>query len=348
MPYPVKQRLLMALRLLKTGELPPPRRREVPALTAEEAAEARSFFPLDKFFVFGHARSGTTLLTRLVRIHPEVHCSYQAHFFTRLPLLEALVAGEGVAAWLARPSNRWNRGGDLSAPVLRAAADFILEREARRLGKRIVGDKSPNSLLDGESVRLMHKVYPDARLIYIVRDGRDAALSHRFQTFIEFPERLSRDDQAIRSDFIRDPEPYLCGRRSVFGGAALRRAAEGWVRNVTETDRQGKELCGADYLSMRYEDMLQRPWEEMNRVWDFLGASPAGDETRLALAAETAQNPDADWQQQKAGQIAGALQKGKRGAWGQMFTAQDRDIFHQIAGPTLQTWGYSTVPQDPA
>jgi len=333
----------MALRLLKNGELPRPQSRQAPPITAEEVAEARSFFPLDKFFIFGHARSGTTLLTRLIRIHPEVHCNYQAHFFSRAPFLEALVADEEVGAWLQRPSNRWNRGGDLSAPVLRAVADFLLERDARRAGKRIVGDKSPNSLNDGEAVRKMYKIYPDARLIYIVRDGRDAALSHRFQTFIEFPERLSRDDQAVRADFIRNPEPYSNGDRSIFTPPALRRAAEGWVRNVTETHQLGQELYEEQYISLCYENMLQRPWEEMNRVWNFLGATPAGSETQTALAAETSLNPDADWQQQKAGEIAGALQKGKRGSWRQMFTPQDRRTFTEIAGSTLAAWGYEAA-----
>jgi hypothetical protein len=126
-------------------------------------AEARAFFPLDKFFIFGHARSGTTLLARLIRLHPQVHCNWQAHFFTRPPLLQSLVDQEEVGAWLARRSNRWNRGRDLAPVVLRAAADFILEREARREGKSIVGDKSPNSLLNGEAVRLAHAIYPEAR-----------------------------------------------------------------------------------------------------------------------------------------------------------------------------------------
>ncbi|MFM8319538.1 MAG: sulfotransferase family protein, partial [Chloroflexota bacterium] len=292
MPLPLKKRLSLALRLLRQGELPQLKsRREVPAITAEEVEDARRFFPMDKFFIYGHARSGTTMLARTIRLHPEVHCNYQAHFFTRAPLLEALVSGEETGEWLKRGSNRWNHGRDLSPVVLRAAADFMLEREARPLGKRIVGDKSPNSLNDGESVRLMHKVYPDGFLVYIARDGRDTVLSHRFQAFIEFPERLGREDQAIRADFARDPEPYLSGAKSVFNDAAIRRAAEGWVRNMHETDSQGKALYGPRYLSLRYEDLLQRPWEEMNRVWSFLGAAPAGAAVQAALQAETGQNP---------------------------------------------------------
>ncbi len=197
----LKQRISLAARILLGKNLPAGKTRQIPDLSLEEAAEARTFFPMEKYFIFGHARSGTTMLARLIRLHPQVHCDYQAHFFTRAPLLQSLVAGEETGSWLQRGSNRWNRGKDLSPVVLRAAADYILEREARRVGKTIVGDKSPSSLLDGKSVQLMHQVYPDGRLIYIVRDGRDTALSHRFQAFIDFPEQLSKEDLAIRQAF---------------------------------------------------------------------------------------------------------------------------------------------------
>lgn len=340
----LRQRISLALRVLRSGDVPRPARREVPPISPEDVAEAKSFFPLEKFFIFGHARSGTTMLARLIRLHPEVHCNYQAHFFTRPPLLEALVADEEVGAWLARGSNRWNRGGDLSPVVLRAAADYILERDARREGKRIVGDKSPSSLLDGEAVRLMHKVYPDGYLIYIVRDGRDVVISHRFQTFIEFPERLSREDREIRQAFIHQPQPFLAGQKSIFTEAAIRRAAQGWARNVNETDRLGRELYGERYLSLRYEDLLQQPAQEMGRVWDFLGAAPAPPETIQALAAEMTQNPDADWQQQKAKELAQPLQKGRRGTWRELFTERDRGVFRQFADETLLAWGYEATP----
>ncbi|OGO38360.1 MAG: hypothetical protein A2W35_03870 [Chloroflexi bacterium RBG_16_57_11] len=344
MPYPVRQRIPLALRLLRRGELPRADRREVPSITLEEVAEARTFFPLEKFFIFGHARSGTTMLTRLIRLHPEVHCNYQAHFFTRPPLLEGLVAGPEVGEWLKRGSNRWNHGRDLSPVLLRAVADYILEREARLEGKRIVGDKSPSSLLDGEAVRLMHKVYPDGYLVYIVRDGRDTAVSHRFQTFIEFPERLSKEDQRIRLQFVREPGPFLSGERSIFTQDGITRAAQGWVRNVTQTDQQGRALFGERYLSLRYEDLLQQPWEQMRRVWDFLDASPPDEELRQALVAEMAHNPDAEWQQQKAQDIAQALQKGRQGTWLELFTARDRQVFRRIADQTLLAWGYQATP----
>ena len=334
-------RFKLAARILVKGAVPDrPGRELIPPITQEEVAEARQFFPMEKFFIFGHARSGTTLLTRLVRVHPDVHCNYQAHFFTRAPLLNSLVSDPEVGAWLTRRSNRWNRGRDLSPVVLRAVSDFILERDARQAGKSIVGDKSPNSLLDDRAVRLLHDVYPDARLVFIVRDGRDAALSHRFQTFIDATQHMNKEDFQIRDAYTRNAGPFLRGERSIFTEKGIRRAAEGWKHNVRATSQAGRELFGEQFLTLRYEDMLERPWEELRRVWDFIGADVAAPGLEAALAAEMAQNPDADWQQQKAGELAQNMQKGKRGTWREVFTPRDRSVFQEIAGETLSTWGY--------
>jgi len=336
----LKQRFHNAYRAFRGTRIYDATRRDIPSISAEEVAEAKTFFPLEKFFIFGHARSGTTMLTRLIRLHPEVHCNYQAHFFTRPPLLEALVHSPEIGAWLRRESNRWNHGKDLSPVVLRAAADFILEREARMMGKRIVGDKSPNNLLHGEAVRLLYKTYPDARLIYIVRDGRDASISHRFQGFIDFPDQLSREDLKIRTEFIRQPDLFLHGKQSIFTKRALKEAAESWRRNVNETDRMGRELFNHHFITLRYEDLLQSTWEEMLRLWDFLKAGEPDESLRQSVEAEMAKNPDEDWQQQKAREIAEPLQKGKRGNWHTNMTAADQKVFWEIAGETLSAWGY--------
>src|SRR5215468_11194490 len=116
-----------AARILAKGDCKKKKSNPIPAITEEEVVEIKQFFPREKFFILGHARSGTTLLMRLARLHPEVHCNYQAHFFTRQPLLKSLVDKPEAEEWLRRKSNRWNQGRDLSPLILRAAADFIME-----------------------------------------------------------------------------------------------------------------------------------------------------------------------------------------------------------------------------
>ncbi len=226
-------RIKRSARVLLKGEAQKKPRGVIPPITAEEVAEIKQFFPRDKFFIFGHARSGTTLLMRLVRLHPEVHCNYQAHFFTRRPLLKSLVNTPEAEEWLARKSNRWNHGRDLSAVMLRAAADFIMEREAIKEGKRIVGDKSPLSNILGQAVREMASVYPDAKLIYIVRDGRDVLISERFRNFVEESKFLGADDRRILDDLRKDQDAFAAGKRSLLTEPFIRRMAGAWATDLS-------------------------------------------------------------------------------------------------------------------
>jgi LPS sulfotransferase NodH len=336
----VTNRLKLANHVLQHGRLPAQDVRTVPAITGDEIAECRSFFPLDKFFIFGHARSGTTLLTRLIRLHPEVHCNYQGHFFTRPPTLEGLVNRLEIEDWLTRRSNRWNRGRDLSPVVLRAVSDFIMEREARPMGVKVVGDKSPNSLLDGEAVQLAHKIYPDGKIIFIVRDGRDAAVSHRFQSFIDATQHLNKQDWTLREAFERDPEPFLHGERSIFTEDAIQNAANGWVKNITETVALGEKLYKDQFITLRYEDLLAQPWDQMSHLWDFLGVRTDSQELPEILRVELESNPDRDWQKQKAGELVSPLEKGKSGSWRDLFTLRDKQVFKDVAGELLINWNY--------
>lgn len=334
----MSNRFAQALSVLTTGKLEQPDRREIPQIDPEDLAEIKQFFPMPKFFIFGHARSGTTLLARLIRIHPDVHANYQAHFFTRPPLLSGMLADKKFESWLSRPSNRWNRGRDLSPVALRAMADYILEREAIREGKTVVGDKSPNVLLGGEAVREMQRIYPDGLLINIVRDGRDVLTSHRFQNFIDGSQFLTKADLRLRDAFAKDSESFLSGKRSVFTPAAIKSMARSWAENVTDTDRLGHQLYGDQYFSLRYEDLLARPYEMLSKAWAFLGVNPEGLEKKVAN--EMAQNPDAAYQKEKAPDLAAALEKGKRGSWKQLFTKGDKNLFKEAAGDVLLAWGY--------
>ena len=333
-------RLKSAVRILIKGEPKKNKRNPVPAITAKEVAEIRQFFPREKFFIFGHARSGTTLLMRLVRLHPEVHCNYQAHFFTRKPLLKSLVDSPEIEEWLTRKSNRWNQGGDLSPIVLRAAADIIMEREAAREGKRIVGDKSPSSTIHGQAVRDMHAVYPDAKLVYIARDGRDVLISERFRNFVEESKFLNAEDKRIVADLQADPASFTDGRRSIFTETIVRRVAKGWVANLKETEDEGRRLFRKNYFGLRYEDLLRDPFKEMTRLWKFLGVKKVDASLEKKIKAEMASNPDEEWQAKRNEGIASFLPKGQAGNWERLFTAKDRSLFKEIAGEMLVKWKY--------
>lgn len=335
-------RFKTAARILLRGDPKSKKRNPIPAITAEEVAEIKQFFPREKFFIFGHARSGTTLLMRLARLHPEVHCNYQAHFFTRQPLLKSLVNSPEAEEWLTRKSNRWNQGRDLSPLVLRAAADFIMERDAVKEGKHIVGDKSPSSTIHGQAVRDMHSIYPDAKLVYIVRDGRDVLISERFRNFVEESKFLSAEDRRIIKDLRKDQDQFTNGTRSIFTETFIRRVAAGWVKNLQETEDEGRRLFAENYFGMRYEDMLNKPFFEVTRLWRFLGVTDITGSLVEVVKNEMGSNPDEEWQTRRNEDIASFLPKGQAGNWQRLFTERDKSLFKEIAGEMLVRWGYES------
>jgi hypothetical protein len=336
----INKRFRSAARILLKGEPKNKTRNPIPAITPEEVAEIKQFFPREKFFILGHARSGTTLLMRLVRLHPEVHCNYQAHFFTRKPLLKSLVDSAEIEEWLTRKSNRWNQGRDLSPLVLRASADFIMERDAAREGKSIVGDKSPSSVIHGQVVRDMHSLYPDAKIVNIVRDGRDVLISERFRNFVEESKFLTTEDKRIIEDLRKDQTPFTNGTRSIFTETFIRNIASRWVNDLTETDAESQQLYGENYHSLRYEDLLESPFAEMTKLWKFLNVKKISKALEKAILAEMTSNPDEEWQAQRNEGIASFLPKGQAGNWQRLFTARDKSIFKEIAGEMLVKWGY--------
>jgi len=333
-------RFKSAARILLRGESQKRKRTQIPVITSEEVAEIRQFFPREKFFIFGHARSGTTLVTRLVRLHPEVHCNYQAHFFTRRPLLKSLVDSPEAEEWLKRKSNRWNQGRDLSPLVLRAAADFIMERDAATEGKMIVGDKSPSSTIHGQAVREMQAVYPDAKLVYIVRDGRDVLISERFRNLVEESKFLKQEDRQIIQELRKDQSQFTNGKLSIFTEAFIQRMAKGWVTNLQEMEGEGKRSYGENYFSLRYEDLLARPFDEMTKLWKFLGVKNTDTSLEISIKTEMTSNPDEEWQTKRNEDIAAFLPKGRAGNWTHLFTEKDKRVFKEVAGRMLIRWGY--------
>lgn len=333
-------RFKAAARILAKGDPKKNKRNPIPTITPEEVAEIKQFFPREKFFIFGHARSGTTLLLRLVKLHPEVHGNYQAHFFTRQPLLKSLVNTPEAEEWLTRKSNRWNQGGDLSPLVLRSTADFIMERDAAREGKMIVGDKSPSSTIHGQAVRDMHAVYPDGKLVYIVRDGRDVLVSERFRNFVEESKFLSAEDKRIIADLQKDQSVFTNGTRSIFTETFIRRVASGWVKNLQETEDEGRRLFGDHYFGMRYEDLLSVSFDEMRKLWNFLGVKAVDESLGEKIKAEMSSNPDEEWQAKRNEGIASFLPKGQAGNWSRLFTEKDKSIFKEVAGEMLVKWKY--------
>src|SRR5918998_2770248 len=163
-------------------------RRELARVRGDERVPARE----DVFFVLGQQKSGTTWLMRILDSHPEILCRGEGRFFGRewrqksvkrldaqrppSSLYNAVLDAKYLRLWIER--SVWSRGDDAGEHLdnlTRMAIDYFLKGELSKTGKRLVGDKSP--LLTPETIREVAEIYPEARVIHIIRDGRDAAVS---------------------------------------------------------------------------------------------------------------------------------------------------------------------------
>jgi hypothetical protein len=99
-------------------------------------------------------------------------------------------------------------------------------------------------------------------------------------------------------------------------------------------------LFGENYHSLRYEDLLARPFDEMQKLWNFLGVQ-ADPSLEKKVTDEMSSNPDEEWQTKRNEDIASFLPKGHAGNWQRLFTAQDKAIFKEAAGEMLVKWQYA-------
>jgi hypothetical protein len=267
--------------------------------------------------------------------HQEILCRGEGRFFgagwrqkslvksdeMRPPssLLYALREAEYLRLWVER--SVWSRNDDANEHLdnlARMAVDYFLRGELAKTGKRLVGDKSP--LLTPETVGEISAVYPEARVIHIIRDGRDAAVSaaHHARNFGRAREK---------------------GGDGLFELAQIRKLAADWNARVGGAVEDGPRLFGDRYAEVRYEDLLARPKEEMARLLRFLGA--AADEKSVGRCVGAA-----SFERLSKGRTRGEedpssfFRKGVAGDWREAFTGRDRRVFEEEAGGLLEKLGY--------
>ncbi len=165
-------------------------------------------------------------------------------------------------------------------------------------------------------------------------------ISERFRNFVEESKFLSAEDRKTMDALRRDPEAFATGKRSLFTPAFIRRMASSWVTDVSEVEAEGKRLFPTAFLTLRYEDLLREPFEEMSKVWRFLGVKRIAAGLAKDVQNEMSSNPDEEWQTRRNEDIASFLAKGQAGNWRMLFTAADKRQFKEVAGATLVKWGY--------
>jgi hypothetical protein len=307
------------------------------------------------FFILGQQKSGTTWLMQILDSHPEILCRGEGRFFgaewrqesvkridsKRPPssLYNAMLDAEYLKLWIER--SVWSRNDDADehlANLTRMAIDYFLMGELSKTSKRIVGDKSP--LLTPETIKEIARIYPGAKIIHIIRDGRDAAVSAVHHSWNFGKIRKGAEASAKRTTHRkRDPHKMRNMGESIFAEGQLRKFAAEWSARVSSTVEDGPTLPGNGYVEVRYEDLLERPEDEVRRLLEFLRAEASEKTVKMCVNA-------ASFKRLSKGRTRGQedptsfFRKGIAGDWRNVFTEQDKILFKKEAGDLLIRLGY--------
>jgi hypothetical protein len=264
-------------------------------------------------FIVGCPRSGTTLLRNLLRSHPRLTFPSESHFIPWFYRAYGHPRTERDAVALATRILRlqWIRQWHIRVEPGEFAPDRTFQAVIHRLfgaytrieDKPRWGDKTPHYV---EAIPVLADLFPAGRIIHIIRDGRDVALSW------------------LKAGF----EP-----RNLFTAATL------WKRYVSAGRRDGAQLPPATYLEVRYEALIDRPDVTMQTVCAFI-AEPYTEAVLRPSPIRGILRPKII-----GGGVPEAASRLERIApsavdWTTEMPPADRLLFESIAGDVLESLGY--------
>jgi hypothetical protein len=282
-------------------------------------AEAALNKPL--FFVSGALKSGTTWVQLMLDAHPEIACRGEGHLANYLlpGLGNALQKYNNKIGFKNRTIFREIDG----FPRFKSAHHYALFQTAVGLllaqfddsDIRIIGEKSPDNVL---YLELLGRIFPEARILHVLRDGRDGAVSGWFHNL-----RISKDwAEREFGDFSGFAEHY----------------AQVWAKNLRAGRAFGMENPER-YCEIRYEDLLADGETQLRRILDFLGARSDTADIRNCLEASS-------FSALANGRTAGEenrqshFRKGIHGDWRAHFNDRSLANFQVHAGTELKDLGY--------
>lgn len=202
------------------------------------------------FFIIGAGRSGTTLLRLILAGHSRLYVTPETWFIGplvhELPLTSRLDQAQVErAVELIVNDYRWpdiemtaddlrSKARQIAQPLLVDIIDLVYAEQLARAGKARCGDKTPIYI---EIVPQLVALYPGARFIHLIRDGRDVSISRIDAGWERYYER---------SRFT-------------------------WTQTMRWRDRYANAPFARQILEIRYEDLVTDTEPTVRQICRFLG-----------------------------------------------------------------------------
>lgn len=297
-------------------------------LDKQQLREFQVFLGRELFFVVGLPKSGTTWVQHLLNAHTDVACYGESHFFDiLLPQIKQcfqhynkeIIQQGGIVAHLKE------YGGHVDSLqykleeihlILLFCMQRMMMKWVNTEGDQIViGEKTPDTI---RHLHLLHSLLPQAKVIHVIRDGRDCATSGWF-----FNLSGITNNKAVAQSF----EEYV----SAF--------MKTWKTSITMARTIGA-VMGDRYCEVKYEAMLDKPSLEVTKLFHFLEVS-ANDSVVQHCINSASFEKMGDGHPQGHESRSAFVRKGVRGDWKNHFSAElGRDAW-EIAGDLLESLEYS-------
>lgn len=281
-------------------------------LTLMPAPETRRRPPV---FLVGAQRSGSTLLRLILNAHSEIAIPEDADFLKPL-LTKGATSGFISGDSLVNTSNYlkanphfklWGYDYDRYLSDLQKRGritvaglmDEIFSLYAEREGKKIWGDKSPSFF---RRLDVLSSLFPDARFIHIVRDGRDAF-------------------ESLRS---MDPSKNDPGVMAIE-----------WSYKLARIEKALKNILPANTLTIRYEDLLDDPEKTIKDCCSVIGVSY---EPRMLDFYKTSHKYIGEHHSKL---IFKPIDPSNKYRWREKLSRRDAAVFTALSSGCLERYGYS-------
>lgn len=254
----------------------------------------------DFIFIGGAGRSGTTLFRAMLGAHPRLWCGPERKLIP--------VYAEAHATWVRSLGPELRASGVDEAALDAAARAWMTSflYTGVPAGRR-VAEKTPHNLLHAA---WLGRLFPRARFLHVVRDGRAVA------------ESLVR--QGWRNHETGETLAYC---------ANVSNAAAYWA-HVVDTSRAQLATVGPRALEVRYEQLVTRPRQVMDEVLAFL--SEPWDDAVLHHADAALSGRESS-----SAAVGQPLHAEAVDAWRTRLSAADVAAIEGAAGGTLTRSGYA-------
>lgn len=274
------------------------------------------------FFIGGAMKSGTTWLQTLLNAHPDISCNGEGHFPDQLAESLKLVL-KRHAGYVDEKNNMvfseiegYPRFTDQHFfYVFASAVILLLAEQVKNREVRAVGEKTPDNIRHFFS---LHLVFPEAKFIHIVRDGRDCATSGWFHNLRSTPDWTQKNYASF--------EAYT----TQFAATWAAEVAAGSRFAASEPER-----C----LTIRYEDLSAAPEATLAKAVAFLGVNAAAAVVERCLSEGSFEKLSGGRQRGEENRSS-FFRKGTIGDWRNHFTADMSERFMKNAGAELVRFGY--------